>query len=253
MTFHIVTLFAGLIEAINHDGVIGRAIRNGVVHVTTYDPRDYAKDARRTVDDTPYGGGPGMVMMADPVGLAIEAARVNAPNAPVIYVSPSGEPLDRGHAVTWSQETDIILVCGRYDGIDQRVLDQHVSACVSVSNAVVSGGELPALMVVDAVTRRIQGALGNPRSVEEDAFETAVFPAAQYTRPSVWRGVPVPAVLENGNHKDIANYKRGAGLWRTMRHRPDIMEQTPMSFVDANLLIAFAQKHLTSRSQGEKS
>lgn len=224
MRIEVVTLFPGMIAALNEWGVISRAIASGVLTLTCRNPRDFAHDTHRTVDDRPYGGGPGMVMMVQPLRDAIRAARAAAGGpCRVIYLSPQGARFDQRRAgqLAASGET-LVLVAGRYEGIDERVIESEIDEELSIGDYVLSGGELAAAVVIDAVARLLPGALGDEASAQQDSFVNGLLDHPHYTRPREIDGREVPEVLLGGNHREIEAWRARAALERTRRKRPDL-------------------------------
>jgi len=224
MKLEVVTLFPDMIAAAVRFGVLGRAIERGLVSVGTEDPRTYAQDVHRTVDDRPYGGGPGMVMKPEPLMAAITAAHARLPaGSPRICLSAQGEPFSQGLARELAALPGLLLVAGRYEGVDERVVELGIDRELSIGDYVLSGGELPALVVIDAVARLLPGVLGDERSSEEDSFAQGLLDWPHYTRPEVFGGLPVPAVLMSGNHADIRRWRLAQAVARTWRRRPDLI------------------------------
>lgn len=231
MTIDIVTLFPELFDALNH-GIVGRARHHQLTEIQCWNPRDYADNPHGYVDDKPYGGGPGMVMQAPPVAQAIEAAKQTAlpPIRPwVIYLSPQGPRLNQDKVITLSKMPHLILLCGRYEGIDQRLIDSQVDEQCSIGDYVLSGGEYAALVMIDAITRWLPGALGDPESREQESFypHPHLLDHPHYTRPHVWNGLCVPEVLRSGNHAAITAWRQQQARVNTERYRPDLMQTTP--------------------------
>jgi len=224
--FDAITLFPAMFDAVTRFGITSRAHERGLWSLACWNPRDYATDAYRSVDDRPYGGGPGMVMLAQPLVDAIDAARAAGPaGRPVLALSPQGRPLDDARVRALAQSPGAILVAGRYEAIDQRVLDRHVDEEVAVGEFVVSGGELPAMMLIDAVVRLLPGATNDADSVVHESFAEGLLDHPQYTRPEVFDGEPVPEVLLSGHHARIARWRRDQALLATLRKRPDLIER----------------------------
>ncbi len=215
------TLFPDLIGEFCGVGVIGRGIERGVVDVRTHDPRDTATDVHRTVDDQPFGGGAGMVMMAGPIFEAVEAAD---PPRPLLLLSPGGRTFDQEMAVELAGSGGFSLLCGRYEGVDQRVVDHLVDGEVSIGDVVVAGGEVGAMLIIEATARLVPGVLGNLASVEDESFSAGLLEYPQYTRPAEFRGWGVPAVLRSGDHGRVERWRRAMSLERTRRMRPDLIE-----------------------------
>ena len=228
MRFDLVTIFPEMSDAVTRFGVTGRAMQKGLWHLRTWNPRDYATDAWRRVDDRPFGGGPGMVMLAQPLIdnlKAIRADRGDSPSAPVVCLSPQGRPFSDRMARELAQSQGAILIAGRYEAIDQRFIDAHVDAEWSVGDFVVSGGELPAMMVIDAAVRYVPGALNDPDSAHQDSFAGGLLDCPHYTRPESLDGVEVPNILLSGHHARIAQWRREQALRSTRAKRPDLIEQ----------------------------
>ncbi len=224
--FDAITLFPAMFDAVTRFGITSRAHERGLWSLACWNPRDYATDAYRSVDDRPYGGGPGMVMLAQPLVHAIEAARAGGPaGRPVLALSPQGRPLDDARVRALAQTPGAILVAGRYEAIDQRVLDRHVDEEIAIGEFVVSGGELPAMMLIDAVVRLLPGATNDAASVLHESFAEGLLDHPQYTRPEVFDGEPVPEVLLSGHHARIARWRRDQALLATLRKRPDLIER----------------------------
>ena len=200
--FGVVSLFPDMFAPFTQQGVIGRAVKSGTLSVDTFNPRDFTHDRHRTVDDRPYGGGPGMLMMVKPLTDAIQAAKkVGGENSKVIYLSPQGKPLDQAGAQRLASIDRTILICGRYEGIDERVIERHVDEEISIGDYVLSGGELPAMVLMDAVARLVPGVLGHKASAVEDSFTDGLLDCPHYTRPEILDGQKVPEVLLSGDHE----------------------------------------------------
>lgn len=230
MRFDVITLFPELFAPFLAAGVTRRAYASGQVQVCLWNPRDYAQGNYRRVDDRPFGGGPGMVMMAEPLQdclAAIRTARAEAEPAPVLLFSPIGRKLDHAQVQQWSDSTGAVLLCGRYEGVDQRFIDTHVQAQVSLGDFVLSGGEIAAMALLDAVTRLQPGVLNDEGSHQLDSFNPALdglLDHPHYTRPEVWNGQTVPAALLSGHHAQIERWRRDQRLRITARHRPDLID-----------------------------
>ncbi len=243
LRFTVITLFPELIEAFAGTGVIGRARTAGVVAIETLNPRDFAADRRGTVDDTPYGGGPGMVMMVAPLRAAIGAARAATPGAAhVACLSPQGRRFEQGAVGELARHTHLVLVAGRYEGIDERIMTHDVDSEWSVGDFVVSGGEVPAMLMIDAIARTLPGALGDQRSAAEDSFVDGLLDCPHFTRPESIDGERVPAVLLSGDHAAIAAWRRMQRLGRTLARRPDLLAGRTLSAEDEALLAAFRRE-----------
>jgi len=235
--FEVVTLFPEFIRAYLEAGVVGRAATRGLLRVGTEDPRAYALDLHRTVDDRPYGGGPGMVMKPEPLAAAIGAAAARLPpGSPVVALSAQGRPFDQRRAREFSGLPGMLLVAGRYEGVDQRVLDSLVDEELSVGDYVLSGGELPALVVIDAVARLLPEVLGDADSAVQDSFSDGLLDWPHYTRPEDWAGMPVPEVLVGGHHEAIRRWRLKQALGRTWRGRPALLRQRGLSGEERELL-----------------
>jgi tRNA (guanine37-N1)-methyltransferase len=223
MRFDVVTLFPEMFAAITEHGITRRAHELGLWSLTTWNPRDFTADTHRTVDDRPYGGGPGMVMMAEPLAQAVEAVRSDGGGARVVALAPGGRPLTDALVRQWAEQAGAVaIVCGRYEGIDQRFLDECVDEVVSVGDFVMSGGELAAMALIDAIVRQLPGAL-KEASVDEESFATGLLDGPHYTRPEQWRERAVPQVLLSGHHKDIEAWRRRESLRATLGARPEMI------------------------------
>jgi tRNA (guanine37-N1)-methyltransferase len=233
----VVTLFPEMIrQALTH-GVVGRALRRGLLSVGVEDPRSHTDDAHRTVDDRPYGGGPGMVMKPEPLCAAIAAARARVPEGSRrIYLSAQGRRFDQGWAQRLHNEPGLVLVAGRYEGIDERVIATSIDEELSVGDYVLSGGELPALVVIDALARLMDGALNDARSSVEESFATGLLDWPHYTRPEEFAGLKVPEVLQGGDHERIRRWRLREALGRTWRRRPDLFLGRPVAAEETELL-----------------
>lgn len=237
MRIEVVTLFPALVEAGLTAGVLGRAVATGRLYVGRENPRDHADDPHRTVDDRPFGGGPGMVLKAEPLARAIAAVRGRLPaGTPVIGLAAHGVPFDQAAARRLAALAGFGLVAGRYEGIDQRVSDALIDEELSIGDYVLSGGELPALVVIDAVARLLPGVLGDESSAAEDSFGAGLLDWPQYTRPEVWEGRPVPPVLLGGNHAAIRRWRLTQALGRTWQKRPDLLAGRRLSGEERALL-----------------
>jgi tRNA (guanine37-N1)-methyltransferase len=244
--FDVITLFPGMIRAQSVHGIQGRAVERGLVEVVTWNPRDYTRDRHGSVDDRPYGGGPGMVMQVQPLRDTLAAARAAAGDAPVIYLSPQGQRLTQAKVRELAGMAGIILLAGRYEGIDERVIDREVDEELSIGDYVLSGGELPALVVMDAITRLIPGALGDADSALEDSFMEGVLDYPHYTRPEEIDGLRVPEPLLGGNHAEIRRWRLKQALGRTWLRRPDLLQAAGLDAEQQALLEEFIEEYKQS-------
>jgi len=238
MRFDVISLFPEMFDAVRH-GVTGRAIERGQVELQLWNPRDYADDMHRTVDDRPYGGGPGMVMMVEPLRQAITAARAAAPHSRVLYLSPQGRRLDQQALRELAAEPGFVLLAGRYEGIDERIVEAHVDQEWSIGDYVLSGGELPAMVLMDALIRLLPGVLGHADSAEQDSYVDGLLDCPHYTRPEEIEGRTVPEVLKSGNHELIRRWRLQQALGRTWLRRPDLLEGRELSGEEQVLLDEF--------------
>jgi len=244
MRISVVTLFPEMFDAIAGYGITGRALNDGLLSLETVNPRDFTEDRHRTVDDRPYGGGPGMVMKVAPLAQALTAARRAVAGQgeavpKVVYLSPQGKPLNHDRAVALSQESALVLLAGRYEGIDERLLEQAVDEELSIGDYVLSGGELAAMVVVDALVRFLPGALGHEQSAAQDSFANGLLDCPHYTRPEVLAGHRVPEVLLSGDHERIRRWRLAQSLARTLSRRPDLLEGRQLSDEQEQLLAEF--------------
>lgn len=242
MRFDVISLFPELFEIATRHGVTGRAVQRGIVNLALWNPRDYTTDRHRTVDDRPYGGGPGMVMLVKPLRDAIRAARAEAPASRVIYLSPQGRRLDQAAVMEFAKRPGVILVAGRYEGIDQRVIDGEVDEEWSIGDYVLSGGELAAMVMMDAVIRVLPGVLGHEQSAEQDSFMAGLLDHPHYTRPEEIDGATVPAVLVQGDHEAIRRWRLKQALGRTWLERPDLLQSLPLTGEQQTLLAEFKRE-----------
>lgn len=230
MRIEVVTVFPRMIAGALEFGILGRAIARGLMSVGTEDPRTHATDVHRTVDDRPYGGGPGMVMKPEPMLAAIRAAHGRLPpGSPRVYLSAQGERLDQARAADLARLPGLLLVAGRYEGVDERVIELGIDRELSVGDYVLSGGELPALSVIDALARLLPGALGDERSSAEDSFAQGLLEWPQYTRPEVFAGRAVPPVLLSGDHAAIRRWRLAQAVARTARRRPEMLSEARLA------------------------
>lgn len=230
-------MFPEMFRAISEYGITRRAIEQEILQLDYWNPRDFASDKHRTVDDRPYGGGPGMLMKVGPLRDAINAAREKAgENCQVIYLSPQGEKLSQKRLVDLASQGELILVAGRYEGIDERLVEQEFDAEISIGDYVLSGGEIPAMVLLDGITRLLPGAVGDPASVEQDSFTAGLLDYPQYTRPEEIDGKKVPAVLLSGDHEKIRRWRAKQSIGRTFERRPDLLQGRDLGEEDKKLL-----------------
>ncbi|QAU33785.1 tRNA (guanosine(37)-N1)-methyltransferase TrmD [Janthinobacterium sp. 17J80-10] len=230
MQFDVVTLFPEMFAAITQSGITRRAFEQGRCGLSLWNPRDFTTDNYRTVDDRPYGGGPGMVMLAKPLEAAIDSARqrqqaLGVAQSRVIYLSPQGRPLTHERVMQLTAQPGLVLLCGRYEAVDQRLLDRCVDEEISLGDFVLSGGELPAMALMDAVIRQLPGVLHDDASAVEDSFVNGLLDCPHYTRPEVYEGVAVPPVLLGGHHAEIVKWRREQALAATAAKRPDLIDR----------------------------
>ena len=238
MRIEVLTTFPGIIEAVTAESILGRARQKGIVEIEAVNLRDFAADRHKTTDDEPFGGGSGMVMKCEPVFAAVEALSARRPsaNARIVLMTPQGRRFDQKMAEELAAENRIIIICGRYEGVDERIREHLATDEISVGDYVLSGGEIPALVVIDAVTRLVPGVLGDEASTESESFSSGLLEYPQYTRPAEFRGLQVPEVLLSGNHDLIRQWRRAAALTRTLARRPDLLESAQLTEEDRRLL-----------------
>ena len=243
--FEIVTLFPEMFAAITGSGITSRALEAGLYSLTTWNPRDFTTDRYRTVDDRPYGGGPGMVMLAEPIERTLDAVKT-AGGGSVLYLSPQGKKLDHRRVLEFSKENSLTLLCGRYEGVDERLLERRVDEEISIGDFVLSGGEIAAMALVDAVVRQLPGALGDEASAVEESFADGLLDCPQYTRPEIWppdeRGARVPEVLLSGHHENIRRWRLKQALGRTWLRRPELLEVRTLTTEERKLLEEFQRE-----------
>lgn len=236
MKFDVLTLFPEMIEAYLKQGVLARAVQKGLVDITLINIRDFARGRHKVTDDRPYGGGEGMVMKPGPIHRALESVDRREGTCPVILLSPQGKRFDQSMAWDMSRWDQVILICGRYEGVDERILTTHIDLELSVGDYILTGGELGAMVVIDAVARLIPGVLGGERSSVEDSFEDGLLKYPQYTRPRTFQGRDVPEVLLSGDHEKIRVWRRRESLRRTAEKRPDLLMQARLTNEDRAFL-----------------
>lgn len=245
MQIAVVSLFPEMFEAVSGYGITGRAVAEGQLDLTLSNPRDYATDRHGTVDDRPYGGGPGMLMKIDTLASAIGDAREKVGSARVVYLSPQGQKFDHAKAVELAQLDSLILVAGRYEGVDERLIEAEVDEEISIGDYVLSGGEVAAMVVIDAVTRQLPGVLGHELSAEQDSFVQGLLDCPHYTRPEDYAGQCVPEVLLSGNHEKIRRWRLKQALGRTLKRRPDLLEQRVLTPEEEELLAEYRREQTT--------
>ena len=241
MYIQAVTLFGEMFRSITDYGVTGRALQRGLWQFNSINPRQFADNKLGYIDDRPFGGGPGMIMMAEPLQSAIDAAKAQH-NGKVVYLSPQGSPFTHQKAAGLAKLDGLILVCGRYEGIDERLLSSAIDEEISIGDFVVSGGELPAMMLMDAVLRLIPGVLGDADSAGQDSFANGLLDCPHYTRPIEFQGMTVPAVLRSGNHALIAEWRLEQALRRTLQRRPDLLAGRTLTPEESRLLQKIRQE-----------
>jgi len=252
--FDVVTIFPAMFEALTRHGITRRALEEGRFELATWDPRDFTSDNYRRVDDRPYGGGPGMVMLPDPLQAAIDAARSRQVAAGiarpvVVLMSPQGERLGEELVQELSAQDGLVVVAGRYEGIDERLVRRSIDREVSIGDYVVSGGELPAMVLMDCLVRRLPGSLNDEQSAVQDSFSAGLLDWPHYTRPEEWRGERVPEVLSSGNHAAIARWRRKQALGRTWQRRPELVDEGTLSREDRQLLEEWQREQQAQQQQ----
>ena len=253
MRIDVVSIFPKMFDAVRDYGVTGRAIAKGLLQLTVWDPRDYTDDKHRSVDDRPYGGGPGMVMLAEPLARALAAARqAHASPVKVIYLSPQGRRLNHAGVEELAGRAGLIMLAGRYEGIDERLLATEVDEEWSIGDYVLTGGELPAMVVIDAVARQLPGVLGDADSAREDSYAQGLLDYGHYTRPEVYRGQRVPAILLGGNHEQIRRWRLKQSLGRTWLRRPELLESLALDTESRDLLAEFQREYAQQPGVKEK-
>jgi tRNA (guanine37-N1)-methyltransferase len=239
MRIDVITLFPELVEQVTACGVVGRAAEQGLVELHCWNPRDYTRDKHRTVDDRPYGGGPGMLMKVQPLQDAITAVRAQCGAARLVYLSPQGALLTQQKLARQVEQGTVIFLCGRYEGIDERLIQREVDEEWSIGDYVISGGELAAMVCIDAMTRLIPGALGHADSAQQDSFSDGLLDYPHYTRPEEYQGDRVPEVLMNGNHREIDAWRQQQALGSSWQRRPDLLEDIELDTGQQALLDKF--------------
>jgi len=246
MWFGVISLFPDMFAAISSYGMTGRAVSQGLIQLDMWNPRDFTIDNYRRIDERPYGGGPGMVMLIEPLTKAIAAAKARAAelgiDAPVIYLSPQGRRFDEQATTELAQHKGLILLCGRYEGVDERLIQRLVDQEWSIGDYVLSGGELPAMVIMDALSRRVDGVLGHSQSAEQDSFATGLLDCPHYTRPEVYEGDVVPPVLLSGDHAAIQRWRWRESLKRTLLRRPDLLSSAALNAEQRRMLAQLQQE-----------
>ena len=243
MNYHVLTLFPEMILQGLNTSIIGRAIEKGIISLEAVNIRDYAGNRYGKVDDYPYGGGAGMVMQAEPVYAAYEALKEKVGSAPrVIYLTPQGKVFNQAMAREFAREEELVFLCGHYEGVDERVLEEIVTDQVSIGDYVLTGGELPAMVLIDAVSRMVPGVLSNADSGSEESFSGNLLEYPQYSRPEVWRGKTVPPVLLSGHHGNVEKWRREQSILRTLKHRPDLLPGADLTEKEKKLIAAMREK-----------
>ncbi|NMC29040.1 MAG: tRNA (guanosine(37)-N1)-methyltransferase TrmD [Pelolinea sp.] len=248
MLFDVFTLFPEVFPAYLETSILKRAKENDLLEVRLHDIRDWATDKHRTTDDTPYGGGGGMVMKPEPIFKAVEEVIGIPPSCPLILLTPQGQTLTQQKAEELSELPHLAVICGRYEGFDERIRQHLVSEEISIGDYVLSGGELPALILIEAVTRLIPGALGDPEGAFDDSFSCGLLEYPQYTRPPAFRGWEVPEILQSGDHGAIDRWRRNQALLRTLQKRPDLLFKADLSDADLDYLEQAVQESETAAS-----
>jgi tRNA (guanine37-N1)-methyltransferase len=238
MQIDVITLFPQMLDAVRENGICRVAIEKGALTLGCYNPRDYTVDKYRTVDARPYGGGPGMVIMPEPLASCIDAVSVVNPGS-VVYLSPQGEKLDQNMVTELAAMEQMVLLCGRYEGVDERILQSRVDREISIGDYVLAGGELPAMVIIEAIARLLPGVLGNAMSATQDSFNDSLLDCPHYTRPEVFEGLTVPPVLLSGNHQQIDQWRLKQSLGRTVQRRPDLVSGRQFDENAENLLKEF--------------
>ena len=254
MHFDVVTIFPGMFEALTRHGITRRALEEKRFELHTWDPRDFTTDNYRRVDDRPYGGGPGMVMLPEPLEACIAAAKarqreagVAAPH--VVLMSPQGERLGEELVKELVSEPGLVIIAGRYEGVDERLVERSVDREVSIGDYVTSGGELPAMVMIDCIVRRLPGSLNDAESATQDSFSAGFLDWPHYTRPEEWKDAKVPEVLLSGNHAAIARWRRKQALGRTWDRRPDLVDEPTLAREDRQLLEEYRREQQASQQQ----
>ena len=252
--FDVITIFPEMFDAVADHGITRRALDEGRFELKTWDPRDFTQDNYRRVDDRPYGGGPGMVMLPGPLEASIEAAMSRQKEAGVsrphvVLMSPQGERLGEGLVNELASKEGLVVIAGRYEGVDERLVERVVDREVSIGDYVTSGGELPAMVMIDCIVRRLPGSLNDAESASQDSFSAGLLDWPHYTRPEEWKGAKVPDVLLSGNHAAIARWRRKQALGRTWQRRPDLLDEKALSREDRQLLEEYRREQQAAQQQ----
>jgi tRNA (guanine37-N1)-methyltransferase len=252
--FDVITIFPDMFDALADHGITRRALDEGRFELKTWDPRDFTQDSYRRVDDRPYGGGPGMVMLPGPLEACIEAAgsrqrQAGVTRPHVVLMSPQGERLGEGLVNELASKEGLVVIAGRYEGIDERLVERVVDREVSIGDYVTSGGELPAMVMIDCIVRRLPGSLNDAESAQQDSFSAGLLDWPHYPRPEEWKGSKVPDVLLSGNHAAIARWRRKQALGRTWQRRPDLLDEKALSKEDRQLLDEFRREQQQAAQQ----
>jgi tRNA (guanine37-N1)-methyltransferase len=242
MKFDILTLFPNMFSSPFQESILAKAIQKGLIDLRIINIRDFALDKHQVVDDSPYGGGQGMVMKVEPIARAVEWATSENPSSWTIYLTPQGRPFDQEKARDLSSRSHLVLLCGRYEGVDERVKEMFIDEEVSIGDYVLTGGELAAMVMIDAVSRLLPGVLGSDQSAEDDTFTNALLEYPQYTRPFDFRGSSVPEILLSGNHAAVSLWRRREALRRTAVRRPDLLAKAKLTREDEELLEGIRQR-----------
>jgi tRNA (guanine37-N1)-methyltransferase len=254
MHFDVITIFPEMLDALLDHGITRRALDEKRFELRSWDPRDFAVDAYRRIDDRPYGGGPGMVMMAEPLRAAVDAAKARQREAgvarpKVLLMSPQGERLTEALVMELAKEEGLVVVAGRYEGVDERLVERMVDREVSIGDYVTSGGELPAMVLIDCMVRRLPGSLNDSESASQDSFSEGLLDWPHYTRPEEWNGARVPEVLTSGNHAAVARWRRMQALGRTWDRRPELVEEAKLTAEDRQLLDEYRRQQQAAQQQ----
>ena len=253
MNFHVLTLFPEMIQQGMNTSIIGRAITGGYLSVETINIRDYAFNKHQKVDDYPYGGGAGMLMQAEPVYLAYQSIEEKIGYRPrVVYLTPQGSVFNQTMAKDFAKETDLVFLCGHYEGIDERVLEEVVTDLVSIGDYVLTGGELPAMVMMDSISRMVPGVLSNQESGETESFAGNLLEYPQYSRPEEWHGKKVPPVLLSGHHANIEAWRREQSILRTAKNRPDLLKKADLTNKEWNQVRQWRKQWKEEKEQNDK-